>query len=442
MTRSATALGLAGLFCIALLLPFAAHAAPNTFNELVRQKQVLERDHGVATLECFPFLEKIGGKEEEVQRILDCLKGVNTLAAALKQVPDAGLRTVGISTRFLRTGGFQTILMPWDADTAAVVRALKDRLPAEEQKRFMDQILKAKEIIQDKFSIRDLYCSLTISNDQCLQGYETLASVEATPDLRRKMWSEVIVTDSHRALKNQSALPLKYDAGVEVMTRRMKEDTARAAWTVQQKAYEEIQQRFGETFRKLQLPNFFCEPDLTPEECIRGAESFHKAAQSDVLQSKTWGKVTVTRYNTRVRSDYDATFRYDLTPEDIVEVFSAKPSKREIELNVTRAEKLEERTKNNSTGLRAVCDLTDLMSALCVQGFERFIDFVRAHRDFRAARPWTEVMFVDGTLLSRINFALNSNSREHYIYIDARSTPEEFESHLMRYGAETGTPVR
>ena len=63
-------------------------------------------------------------------------------------------------------------------------------------------------------------------------------------------------------------------------------------------------------------------------------------------------------------------------------------------------------------------------------------------RDFRAARPWTEVMFVDGTLLSRVNFALNSKSREHYIYIDARSTPKEFEAHLMQFGTESGTPVR
>lgn len=442
MTRSTTVFILSGMFWIIPFFFSPAQAEPNTFHQLTLQKQSLEREHGIRTLECFPFLEKIGGLEEEVQRIRDCLQGATTLAAALKDVPDAGLRTVGISTRFLRTGGFQTLLVQWDADREEMVRVLRDRMPPEEQKRFMEKIQKLKEVIHGKFFIRELYCSLTITNDQCLQGYETLAQVEPTPDLRRKMWAEVVITDSHRNLENLAALPLRYDAGVEVMTRRMQEERAQASWEVEKKMYETIQKRFGKTFKALQLPNFFCDPDLTPEECIQGAENFHQAAQDPALQSKTWGEVTVTRYNTRILSDYDATFRYDLPPEEIVKVFSQKPEKREIELNVTRAEKLEKRTKNNATGLRAVCDLTDLASALCVRGFELFTDFVRAHRGFRASPPWTEVMFIDGTLLPRVNFALNSQSRGHYIYVDARSTPEEFESHLMLFGAESGDPVR
>jgi hypothetical protein len=38
-------------------------------------------------------------------------------------------------------------------------------------------------------------------------------------------------------------------------------------------------------------------------------------------------------------------------------------------------------------------------------------------------------MFVDGTQLSRVNFALNSKSRDTYLYIDAASGPDE----LLRY---------
>ncbi|CAI2717385.1 hypothetical protein [Nitrospina watsonii] len=433
----------AGMFAAAVLLPGAqAHAESTPFNQLVLKKQHLERTHGIANLECFPFLEQIGGGAQEVQHIRNCLQGMTTLAAALEEVPDAGLKRVGISTRFLRTGGFHTLLVQWNADRAEMVQALRDRLSPEEQKRFMDRIVGVKSTIHDKLFIRELYCSLTIPNDQCLQGYRTLASVEPDPALRRKMWAEVVITDSAGNSENPEVLSLRFDATAAAMRDRLREDTTQTVWKLRKKTYETIQERFGDTFKKLQLPTFFCEVNLSAEECRQGAEHFAEAAESAILQSKTWGKVRVTRHNTRIRSDYDVTFRYDLSPEEIVEVFSVKPTKKEIEQQVTRAEKLEERTKNNSTGLRAVCDLVDLTSALCVEGFEMFIDFVRAHPEFRAARPWTDVMFVNGTLLSRLNFAMNSNSRTNYIYVDARSTYSEFEAHLMKFARNDAAPVR
>ena len=43
-------------------------------------------------------------------------------------------------------------------------------------------------------------------------------------------------------------------------------------------------------------------------------------------------------------------------------------------------------------------------------------------------------MFIDGTQLVRVNFAMNSSARHSYIYIDAGSELEELRSHLMRFG--------
>ncbi|MGP0565204.1 MULTISPECIES: hypothetical protein [unclassified Nitrospina] len=439
-TPSLLAAALLGIFFLTAAFP--AQAEESAFNRLVLQKQFLEKTYGIARLECFPFMEKFGDREGETRRILECLKGVLTLTAALKEVPDADLNRVAISTRFLRTGGFHTVLIPWDAEVADLARILRERLSPADQQAFLEKIAAVKTTIHGKLFIRELYCSLTITNDQCLRGYETLAKVEPDPALRRKMWAEVTITDSETAKENPEILPLRYDADVERMTQQLRADTTWNEWEIQKKAYETIQERFGDTFKKLQLPTFYCDVSLSPQECIQGAENFHKAAQTEVLQSKTWGRVRVTRYNTRIQSDYNVAFRYDMAPEEIVKVFAAKPEKREIEKAVTRAEKLEGLTKNNATGLRAVCDLVDLASALCVQGFEYFIDFVRAHPDFRPAGTATDVMFVDGTQVSRLNFALNSNSRAHYIYVDVRSPYPEFEAHLLKFGKDSPAPVR
>ena len=145
--------------------------------------------------------------------------------------------------------------------------------------------------------------------------------------------------------------------------------------------------------------------------------------------------MTVHKYNTLIKSDHDDEFRYDLTPAKISRVFSKKPDQSQIHVNVTLAEKLEKRTKNNATGLRAVCDLQGLQSAYCAQGFKTFIAFVRNNREYRVGRPFTDVMFVDGTQLNRVNFALNSKVRDSYIYIDVHSSPEEMAEHLSRFGS-------
>ena len=125
-------------------------------------------------------------------------------------------------------------------------------------------------------------------------------------------------------------------------------------------------------------------------------------------------------------------FRFDLPPRAIVRVFSDKPSQAEVQADISRAEKLETRTRNNASELRAVCDLVDLRSTWCVQGFENFLKFLRTHRDYRVCAPWTELMFVDGRQLSRVNFALNSKVRTTYLYLDVHTSYEELEKFLLR----------
>ena len=62
-----------------------------------------------------------------------------------------------------------------------------------------------------------------------------------------------------------------------------------------------------------------------------------------------------------------------------------------------------------------------------------FIKFISDHRDYRVREPWTNVMFVDGAQLARLNFAMNSPARHSYIYIDAGSGLKELKDHLVRF---------
>ena len=144
----------------------------------------------------------------------------------------------------------------------------------------------------------------------------------------------------------------------------------------------------------------------------------------------------VHKRNTFIRNDIDILLQYNMPPDQIVNYFSKKPTRKKSVENITLAEKLEARTKNNSTGLRAVCALGDLSAGLFVKGLKTFTSFVRKRPGYRARRPWTEIMFVDGGQLSRVNFALNSASRHSYIYVHADSGLAEMEAHLMRFGGE------
>ena len=429
------------LLPVLLLLSKPAGAA-NVFNALSLTKMELEQRYRITNLECFPFIIDIGFNSDEAERVRQCQVGVMTLASALKEVPDAGLRIVGISTQFVRSGGFHTLLVKWDATKEDMIRVLRDTPSPEEQKQFIARVHQLKKRIQSSLHIRELYCTFKISNKQCLQGYQTLAEVEPDRRMGRMSWAAVAITDSHLPEKDRNVLALKFDDAPETMTQRMKQDPAAEEWKRQKKIYAEIKKQYGQGFKALRLPNFFCDKGLVQEECLEGAKNFHEAAKDSGLQKKLWGTVTVHKFNTLIKSDHDDVFRYDLTPAEIIRVFSQKPNQSQIQISVTLAEKLEKRTKNNSTGLRAVCDLQGLLSADCAEGFKNFIAFVRNHREYRVGRPYTDVMFIDGTHLGRVNFALNSKVRHSYFYIDVHSSQEEMKEHLSRFGSSQSNPVR
>ncbi len=428
-------------FSVFLLISKPAEAS-NVFNALALKKMELEQRYGITNLECFPFIINIGFNSDEAERVRQCLTGVMTLASALKEVPETGLRIVGISSRFQRSGGFHALLIPWNAAKEDMIRVLQETPSKEEQNRFIAKVRQLKKQIQSGLHIRQLYCTFKISNEQCLRGYQTLATVEPDRRMSRMSWAAVAVTDSHLPERDRTVLTLKFDASTETMTQRMKQDPAAEEWRRQKKIYAEIQKQYGKAFKALQLPNFFCDKGLVQQECIEGAKNFHEAAKDPGLRKKLWGTVTVHKFNTLIKSDHDDVFRYNLAPEEIIRVFSKKPDQSQMQIDITLAEKLEKRTKNNSTGLRAVCDLEGLLSADCATGFKNFIAFVRGHRDYRVSRPFTDVMFIDGTQLDRVNFALNSKVRHSYFYIDVHSTPEEMAGHLARFGSSRPEPVR
>lgn len=426
------------LFSISILSSGTGHAA-NAFNQLVLQKSELERQFGVQRLECFPFTNNIGLMADQVIRVGNCLAGAATLNQAFKEVPNAGIQTIGIDSETYRTSGFDTAIIAWNISKDELVRFLRDRASNEEQSLFREKILALKQKIGHRLGEKDFYCSQRISNSQCLAGYQTLAETLAQSPQSNTRWSKVVLGKSGWRDEDPHTLTLNHDSSLAEMAQGLFNTDPEKNWAPRKRTYDAIEEKYGESFhRKLQLPNFFCDPDLTPEECMKGATNLYVAGLDDRLRDKLWGEVLVNKYNTWITSDFDAHIRYDLKPQKIVEYFSEKPSKASAQTNSVLAETLETKVKGNPSGLRAVCDLKNLLTEHCVNGFKAFMEFVKSHRNYRADRPWTELMFVDGRQLSRVNFALNSTVRGSYIYMDANSTTEELASHLINFGKNSG----
>ena len=429
------------ILLILALVGFPLPGIANTFNRLVEEKAELEKEYGIQSLECFPFTRNIGDAGNQKKLILQCLDGARTLAKALAKIADAEFRMVGIGDKFMRTGGFHSALVPWNASAEEMAEFLSRRLPEKERQQFLDRIYFLKRSVAGKVRIGQLYCAMTVSNDQCLQGYENLAAALEMKSASNSDWREIVITDVHEPQENPHKLALKFDDPPVTMRQHLMEDVNRQ-WKSRKKTYEEIQSRFGAGFKeRLKLENIFCDRDLTHEECLKGATGFYQASANESLQTGFWGRVTIHRYNTSITDDHNVSIRYDLPPEEIVSRLSRKPASKETTANIVLAEKLETRIKNNPTKLRAVCDLEGLASALCVKGFQTFIAFVRGDRDYRVKEPWSTLMFVDGSQLSRVNFALNSSARNTYIYVDADSGPEEFSSYMNRFRKQEAGPA-
>ncbi len=426
----------------ALILAFApiraeiAEGTENTFNQLLTEKLTLEKEYGVKSLECFPFIKKIGFTQDQIPLIENCLAGTRSLIKALAQVPKADVRKIGISDRFLRTGGFHTVLVPWNASTEKMVQFLEQHQSDAEKKQFLEKIHALKRAISKKITVRQLYCSMRISNEQCHAGYQNLSEIKSENSLKKMKWREIVITESHVSQKDPYILALGFDNSPKEMLSHLQQDVEQI-WAVRKKGYEEIEAKYGQAFKeRLQSENFFCAPDLSPEECQQGALNLFQASEQDVLQEKFWGRVNVVRFNTLIEDDFNVTLRYDLPVKEIIQHFSQKPSRQEATKNTIMAEKQEGRSKNNHAGLRGVCDLDGLGSALCAKAFQNFIDFLKKNRDYRVAQPWANLMFVDGRQLARVNFALNSSSRDTYIYVDANTNLGDLETYLGRFESQ------
>jgi len=424
------------IFFIAGVLILPSFLFANSFNQLVEQKQILKNRFGIETLECFPFTKEIGFTEDQIPLIEKCLQGVTTLKEALAQIGNADYKEVGISNRFLKTAGFHTILIDWKASPSELVRFLNHRLNTEEQLEFLDKVRLLKKKIASRRIVKEFYCSKEISNTDCLAGYKNLVAVRVPPTKKITGWHEIMITHSSSSSDKPNKLVLGFnELPAEMETRILKDPYE--TWKPKKKMYEAIQEKYGKAFKeKLQLENFICAAEITLRECKQGAVNLFKASQSTEFRMRYWGQVILNRYNTFIEDDFNAQIRFDLPAEKIIEHFSRKPIKTQAAENTTLAVKLEKQTKNNASRLRAVCDLQGLSSALCAKAFKTFIRFVKTHRDYKVALPWDTLMFIDGTQIARVNFALNSSSQSTYLYIDANSNDQQFSNFLQKFRKE------
>tara|TARA_B100000686_G_scaffold217583_1_gene224663 strand:- start:3726 stop:5051 length:1326 start_codon:yes stop_codon:yes gene_type:complete len=419
------------LFWAIIFIPSFLFA--NTFNKLVEEKQFLENQFGIKTLECFPFKKIIGFTEEQIPMVEQCLKGVSKLKEALTQIRSTDYKEVGISNRFLKTSGFQTILIDWKASTSELTQFLNQNISLAEQSDFLNKIHKLKKEIARKGLAKELYCSKEISNTDCLAGYTTLAAVNIPSVTKRTGWHELMITHSSSPPEKPNKLVLGFnESSAEMQTRILKDPFE--TWRPKKKMYDSIQEKYGKVFKEqIKIENFICSADITPEECEKGALNLMEAGQFTDFRMRYWGKVILNRHNTIIEDDFNAQIRFDLSAEKILEHFSQKTIKTKADENTTLALKLENKTKNNFSRLRAVCDLEGLTSALCLKAFKTFIRFAKSNRNYKVALPWDTLMFIDGSQLKRVNFALNSKSRKTYLYIDANSSYKEFFIYLKKY---------
>ena len=408
-------------------------SSKNTFNQLVLAKGSLESKLGVRSVECFPFKKDIGFTEDQILLIERCLAGLRLLESAFDQVSEHAIHTVGVSTRFLRTGGFNTVLIPWNASIQKTISFLENKTSKKQQKNFLNKILTLKRKIDKKFRVSSLYCSQRISNEQCMVMYERLALIERPQNAKPTLWKELILDDRQGLGKDSHSYSIKYGATPKEILQILNKDP-QEEWSTRKKMYDYIKLNYKRAFeRRLQIATYFCSVEITEKNCLDGMASLSRASESQNMRMKAWGEVVIDKYNTFVKDDFDVSIRYDLPTNELINYFSSKDNRVEATENAVLAEKLEKRTLNNSSGLRAVCDLEGMRSKLCTEAFNNFIKFVSGRRDYRVKEPWTNLMFIDGTQLARVNFALNSSARHSYIYVDAGSGLKELRDHLVRF---------
>ena len=108
------------LFCLLWTSLSSGFLFANAFNELVQEKRILENQFNIDTLECFPFIKKIGFTDDQIPLVDQCLKGAFALKEAFGNVSHRDYKEVGVSNRFMRTGGFHTVLIDWKASPTSL----------------------------------------------------------------------------------------------------------------------------------------------------------------------------------------------------------------------------------------------------------------------------------------------------------------------------------
>ena len=88
---------------------------------------------------------------------------------------------------------------------------LRKQIPVSQQDLYLKKIYDLKKKISEELWAGPLYCTLKISNEQCLRGYETLAQVSSRNPKRKILWREIVLTDSFNAWNKPYALTLKID---------------------------------------------------------------------------------------------------------------------------------------------------------------------------------------------------------------------------------------
>ena len=266
-----------------------------------------------------------------------------------------------------------------------------------------------------------------------MTGYERLALIERLPSAKPIRWEEVILDDRQGLGKDSHSYRIKYDTSPKEILETLQKDPQRE-WLSRKKMYDGIKSQYKRAFdRQLQIATYSCSTELTEKNCLDGINNLGQASEIQNMRMKAWGEVVIDKYNTFIKNDFDVSIRFDLPVTKLVDYFLSKENRVEATENAVLAEKLEKRTLNNSSGLRAVCDLEGMRSKLCMEAFQNFIKFISDHRNYRVREPWTNVMFIDGKQLTRVNFALNSSARHSYIYIDAGSGPKELQAYLGRF---------
>jgi len=73
--------------------------------------------------------------------------------------------------------------------------------------------------------------------------------------------------------------------------------------------YENIKSKYKQAFEKrLQIATYFCSTELTEKNCLDGVKLLSEASKDQDMRMKPWGEVSIEKYNTFIKDDFDGFF--------------------------------------------------------------------------------------------------------------------------------------